>query len=369
MPGHTLVCCAFPFGYGPAAKLLHVARRLRGTGLRLIFLGRGIAHELVARSNLFADILQAGPDQRQAHDLIRSAVGVLSLMDRDYAPLALELGRPLYVADSLLWMRDQVPLPWRSARRCWAQHFPGVPERLAEVGSNATLVGPIVAAVEGQPERRGNRVVVNLGGCEAPPGLAGSESCYFDFVFRNLVESGLLAAQGRGTVLLAGANCIRYLRSRDPGCGLEMLSASHEETTARLSRAGLVLTAPGLTATLECFQVGVPTYFLPPQNYSQWWILKTLRARGLAPGSFHWEDLLPGSPITERMPEGVRGPLVRDAIRGLAGEDRAAQMLREGLTSALAGGGDKLALRQRAFFDALGPNGAERIAEDLAELC
>jgi hypothetical protein len=368
MPRRTLVCCAFPFGYGPAAKLLHIARRLQRSELRLVFLGTGIAHELVARSSCFDEVLPVAANKERAREVIRSATALLSLMDREYAPVAVELGRPLFVADSLLWMRDPVPPLFRRAQRYWVQNFVGVPERLAEAGPNAALVGPIVAPA-GAPGRQGTRVVVNLGGCEAPAGLAGGDPAYFDFVFRVLVDSGLLTAPRCGAVFLAGERCIRYLRERAPGCGLELVSASHEDSMSLMRTARWVITAPGLTACLECFQAGVPTLFLPPQNYSQWWVLKALRRQGLAPGSFHWEDLLPGCSVTERMPEAVRGPLVRDAIRDLTQDGRADQLLREGLASALAGSPHDLAVRQRAFFDSLGPDGTAQIVHDLSGLC
>jgi hypothetical protein len=377
MTSRTLICCAFPFGYGPAAKLLHVARGLRPLGLPLVFLGTGTAHELASRSTLFDEVVNSSPAEERTRHLVRSATGLLSLMDRDYAALAVEFGRPLFVADSLLWMRDQVPPVFCQARRYWAQEFVDVRPRLAEVGPNAVLVGPIVAPDDLAPrcehsapgtEKR-TRLVVNLGGSDAPPGLAAVDPSFFDFVCRGLVQDGVPAAERPGAIMLAGNRCIRYLRTRYPGCGLEMVSTAHDDALALLRTARWVLTSPGLTACLECFQLGVPTYFLPPQNYSQWWILKKLRAFGLAPGSFHWEDVLPNSAVAERMPEAQRGTPVREAIRGLTSDRRAERLFREGLHAALGGDPRDLARRQRAFFDSLGPNGTATIVDELGSLC
>ncbi len=367
MSRRTLICCAYPFGYGPAAKLLHIARHLRDSNLRLVFLGTGIAHELASRSNLFADVIEAAPDDERARTLLRSAAGLLSLMDRDYSALAAELGRPIFVADSLLWMRDRVPDVFQQAQRFWAQDFIGVRERLAEVGPNATPVGPIVTQIAPAPPQQRTRLVVNLGGGESPRGFTADDSVYFDFVLRGLLDSGLFM-NGANAVLMAGAKCIRYLRSRYPDNGLEMISAAHEAALELLRHARLVLTAPGLTATLECFQLGIPTFFLPPQNYSQWWILHKLRERGLAPASFHWQDLWPDCSVTERLAENVRGPLVRDAIAGIASDKRADRLFADRLAAVRSADFGDLANKQRAFFETLGTDGAAQIAADLRRM-
>lgn len=359
----TIICCAYPFGYGPAAKLLHIARVLKTKDVRLVFLGTGIAHELVARSRLFDEVVNTPPTDQRSSARIRDGAAVLSIMDRDYCTIAVEYGRPVFVVDSLLWMRDRVPPVFQQARRYWAQNFADDRGRLTEIGPNATVVGPILGpkAIQSQP---GTRVVINLGGGETPEGVIDAHSAYFDFVLQAL-QRALLLRHYRGVVLLGGERSIAYLRRRYPDCGLEMASASHDQMPTLLRSARWVATSPGLTTTLECFQAGVPTFFLPPQNYSQWWILKKLRERGLAPDSFHWEDLLPDYPVTERMAEAARGPLVREAIHRLAGDRRAQQRLETGLADALGNTAGALVARQRAFFDSLGPVATEKIVNEL----
>ena len=129
-----------------------------------------------------------------------------------------------------------------------------------------------------------------------------------------------------------------------------------------------MLTAPGLTTTLECFQLGVPTFFLPPENYSQWWSLHLLRAHELAPGSFHWQDRLRESPIVERMPEATRGPKLRAVVERVIGEASAHVAYVDHLDAIPSADRSALAARQRAFFESLGPDGTETIARELTEL-
>ena len=358
----TLACCAYNFGYGPAAKLLYVARRLAEAGKpRLIFIGSGISHELCSRSDLFDDVVRAEPGDEAADRVLRSSHALLSLMERDLSALALERGIHLYVADSLTWMRRHFPPTCFRARRYWAQRFVGVEERLGDIGPHARPVGPIVGAspkiVENHARGSGG-LVINLGGCESPQGGARDDPAYADFVLT------ALHALNTEATLLTGERCAEYLRPRVPR-GVTVRSAPHEEAQALLHSARRVLTAPGLTATYECFHAGVPTHFLPPENYSQWWILKHLRARGLADGAFHWEDLWPENPIVERMAEEKRTPLVAGAIRRIGADGRAVERFVSQTRAALAGEGEGLVRRQREFFDSLGPNGAQTIAEQI----
>jgi hypothetical protein len=365
----VIACCAYPFGYGPASKLIVLARALRDRGWEPVFLGAGIARELAARSDVFAQVVTAEPDEPETRGWLDAATALLSVMDRDFAAIASESGRPYFVVDSLLWMRDRVPDVFLSARRYWVQDFPGVRIRLAEIQPTPTVVGPIVPTMSRAEPGPNAGLVLNLGGMESPNGDVGGAIRYADFVVDGLLRSGLLARFAGRTAVLGGRGIVDHLTRRHGRPGLEFASLSHDEGLGRLAGAAVVLTAPGLTATLECFQLAVPTFFLPPQNYSQWWSLHVLRRSGLAPGSFHWQDRLAESPIVERMPEATRGPLLRGIIDRLVGDEAAQAAYVDCLGAASATDRPALAARQRAFFDSLGPNGVETIARELTELC
>ena len=365
----VIACCAYPFGYGPASKLIVLARALRARGWEPVFLGTGIARELAARSDVFAQVVTAEPGDPQTRSWLDAATALLSVMDRDFAAIACESGRPYFVVDSLFWMRDRVPDVFLSARRYWVQDFPGVRTRLAEIQPTPTVVGPIVPPMSRAKSGPNAGLVLNLGGMESPTGDVGGAICYADFVVDGLLRSGLLARFAGRTAVLGGRGIVDHLTRHHGRPGLEFVSLSHDEGLGRLAGAAVVLTAPGLTATLECFQLAVPTFFLPPQNYSQWWSLHVLRRSGLAPGSFHWQDRLAECPIVERMPEATRGPLLRGIIDRLVTDEAAQAAYVVCLGAALATDRPALATRQRAFFDSLGPGGVETIASELTELC
>jgi hypothetical protein len=355
-----------PFGYGPAAKLLVLATVLGGCGLRLVFTGRGIALELASRTrHLFDEIVPAGPDG-PPDAIARSAAGVLSVMDREIAQAAREAAVPLYVVDSLLWMRESIPPAFREASRYWAQDFVGLRDRLADYQPVPSVVGPIIDPLRRHETGR-DRLLINLGGCESPDGPGAGVGAYTAFIVAGLRASSLFRQFAGRTTLMAGARCVEALRATNGDGAIELVSVSHERALERLADASLVLTAPGLTMTLESFQAGAPTYFLPPQNYSQWCALRLLRAVGLAPHALHWEDLADVPRLGDRMPESERNPLVRAAIARFTVDDDARARFGRGLQEIARTNHNVLAEAQTRFLESLGPNGALTIADEIAD--
>ncbi len=350
-----------PFGYGPAAKLVTLAERLRNDW-RLVFAGRGTALELVSRSpDLFDEIVAAPANDPSIEDWGAQAWGVLSLMDREAGELATRLRKPLFVVDSLLWMRPATPRPLRTARVYWAQNFPGLAPEAYQ--PRPRLVGPVVA--DGAPRRKGDGsgLVVNLGGSAAPYDRQPLYEAYARFVLKAVVGAGLAARFGRVQVL-GGAAVIASLGEWERHPGLTLASLSHQEAARQMAAAEAVLTAPGLTAILECFQQGTPTWFLLPQNYSQWWILQTLRAKGAADDAFHWADRPGLAPLAERMRPGDYNPIVCEIIGRLTDDPESAAQLQSRLVRVGTSRRDRIAA-QTAFFNALGSNGVEAIAASL----
>jgi hypothetical protein len=357
-----------PLGYGPAAKLLTVARVLRGRGVRLVLIGHGTALELAARSEqLFDDVLHAQPGDGAREAAVRSADAVLSVMDRELAQAADGAAAPLYVIDSLLWMRDAILPAFRGARRYWAQNFLGLRQVQGDYEPAPAIIGPIVSPDPPRPGRARGELLINLGGCEALDAADANFRAYADFVVAGYLESSLARTfAGRATVM-AGTRCVETLAARYGARGVAFTSLPHDAALERLAGAALIFTSPGVTTLLESFQVGVPTYLLPPQSYSQWCTLRMLRAAGLAPHALHWEDLAGSPRLADRMPERERNPLVRAAIARFTADDAARSRLTGAFDAAGRAEHAAVAAVQSRFFASLGPNGALTIAEEIVD--
>jgi hypothetical protein len=351
-----------PFGYGPAAKLVSLARRLRGS-LRLVFVGEGSALELVSRSARdFEAVIGANPLAPESLRWLREADAVLSVMDRDAGAAAERAGRPLFVVDSLLWMRAEIPEALRGARAYFAQALPA-PEA-TPCGPPPTWVGPLVAPLA-QAAPRGGELVVNLGGSAAPDDRRALFAAYARLALRAVVDAGLLERFGRARVI-GGEPAIAALSGVADDPRIECRSLSPDDARSCTAGAAALLTAPGLTATLEAFCDRTPTWFLPPQNYSQWCTLRRLRALGLADGALHWEDDPAAPRLPERLPAAAHASAAGPIRRACEDPQSIARV-----AASLEGVGrerEERAARQVEFFRSLGPCGLDQIATTLRGL-
>ena len=212
-------------------------------------------------------------------------------------------------------------------------------------------------------------LVINLGGCETPAGPEPENFAYAEFILRGVLQSNTPQTTAGPITLLAGHHAIAHLRTTFPDCGsIALHTATHDYALDLLGTAARVLTSPGLTTTLECFQFAAPTYFLPPQNYSQWRILESLRAAGLATGSFAWSDAMGTAPDLATMPEKDRTPFVRNIIAQAGAIPATSQLFAASLRDWIASDSTALATRQRQFFESLGPNGVDTIAGELIRI-
>jgi hypothetical protein len=354
--------CAGPSGYGPAAKAVAIAERLRTRDIT--FVGTGVALEMAARSAAFSATIEARPGTRAASAALRAARRVVCVMDPYMARYALELGRPLSVADSLFWLWHRVPRSFLRARPYWVQRFADVERRRAAFSPRPVPVGPIVAE---RPKVTGARrgLVVNLGGSaphDRPYGLP-----YARFVVDAFLRSELHERFDGDVLLMAGEACVRELLGASSNGRLRVTSLRHGEARVAIASAELLLSCPGLTTTLEGFRWGTPVLFLPPQNYSQWVILERLRRERVAEASFHWGDVCPGHGVQARMPGRLAVRRVRRLVRAAACDPKVSELLRARLDAAASVEPAALARRQGRFVEGLGGDGAATIAGSLLD--
>ncbi len=361
-----IALCAAPFGYGPVAKALFVAQELVRRGIETWFVGYGIAAELARRTSLFTRHLECVPGDEAAVSAFRDCAAVVVVMEPEWAAMAKQSGRPFFVVDSLFWMWDEVPREFLDAELYFVQDFVGVRERAESLPFRPSVVGPIVGVRDDTARDRGG-IVLNFGGFENPFRSAADNAHYLDFVGSALLSPSFLSAAGRPVVCIGGEGCIRYLAERFDAPGVEMRSVSHEEADALTDRAGKIYTAPGLTTIMRAFSAGVPAFFLPPQNYSQWLILHRLRERQLAPHALHWVDCLGRDEVSERMPESESVPLVQKLIREVTSQPAAREEMAVQLALTLQVDRASLAEAQQHFARSLGSNGAETIVDALVQ--
>ncbi len=356
-----LVCAALPFGYGPCAKLLTIVRGLKGSA-ELVFVGRGAALELARREGTSFDRICEAPE---GSSVLEREVGrtsaVLSLMDREAAAVAVGLKRPLFVVDSLLWMRSAIPEAFRGAAGYFAQVFPGAQAQPWARG--VTWVGPILERDPALVPRQRRGLVLHLGGSAAPDDRGELYDAYAKLALRAVLAAGLLERFASLT-LLGGQRALAATEEVTSDVRIRRLCATPLQARDEIARAAAVVTSPGLTAVLECFASRTPTWFLPPQNASQWILLAAFRQHGLGATALHFEDLGGRVRVGPHLEEAVSDARVPLAISEALGDPSTLAALTQCLELVHAQAHEQVATQDR-FLAMLGPPGTDAVVAAL----
>ncbi len=369
-----LLCDAVPFGFGPASKLVAILERLEGHPIRIVSLAAGTSADLLTEvgvETVAVDVEDAQALKGQ-RSLFERADLFLNVMNPTSLAYAQSYGCPTVSVDSLFWMWAEVDEGSRRSDAYFVQNFPGVSQRLTELAGeidNGVLTGPII-----QRARRRNRgsdydgtqVLVHLGGLESAFVRFGQNLRYPFLIARALERA--LDNHPYDRVLVAGNARLQTALADCQIPRLEVALLPRTSFLEELARSEFVITSPGLTTTYECFAHGVPVFFLPPQNFSQVHILRTLRSLRVAPLSVSWSDFELGIDVPPRIDEteGVRRVL---ALIERADDDaKVVNVLSNGISAALELETSAMVERQRAFIGELGGDGAETVATQVLEM-
>ena len=358
-----------------------VARKLAGRARRVFFdaIGTGTLggsehfEAVVAHEASFAD-----PGPEASEELARASC-VVSVMNIPITWHAHDRGIPAVLIDGLGWMwREPVggahrggvhaKAPAPSLARYFVERFVGVDEKMAswvDVLPPYEVVGPFIDVGDAS-WTPGGPLLVNVGGMDSWLMPEQARRDYVSMVARavlKMTEDGATPVQFAG-----GQRAMELVREEVAAAGREDCSAEpleHDAFVEALRGCLGFVTAAGMRALLEAFAVGVPVAFLPPQNVSQELVLHLLEDLSLAPGDASWRTVV-GIPDVSGMsgPEGCA--IVNGAVSATACDTGAVVILAERLARDLADMG--VVPWRQEFVRSLGPNGAERVSEFVAEV-
>lgn len=274
--------CAFvstSFGFGPVSKAVSIASemKIQAPDLETHYFGSGIGYDYAQKSKTFDALIDVDVDRHETLvDLLpqlASYSAVISVLNLEILPLWRRDLPPLYFVDSLAWMWPSLPHGIENVATYFVQDYLVPPERIREwaVACPLVLVGPIESVgntrLELLPGKR-NRLLVNFSGCAnpfAPPRL------YENYAL--VLASSILLEAGQSfedIVFCCNEKLADYLRrTLGETPSVQFGHYAHEEFLRLLVSSALVLSAPGITSTLEALASQTPLGFLLPQNDSQ----------------------------------------------------------------------------------------------------
>lgn len=282
---NALAFISTSFGFGPVSKAVSIAGELKAESPRreLHYFGEGIAHDYAHKSGVFDRVFRVDVDR---HDSLSKLVptlasyrAVVSVMNFELLPLWPRTP-PLYLVDSLAWMWPGPPPGIENVRTYFVQDYLLTKARADEWRERVPLVviAPVETASElskTKPWTRRNQLLVNFSGAANPFAPRGLYEMY-GLVLGTAILS---AAQSRyeKIVICCNESLAAYLRARLDAASVSIGHFPHEEFVELLLTSRMLLSAPGITTTLEATATDTPVKFLLPQNDSQALLGETYR--------------------------------------------------------------------------------------------
>ena len=274
--------CAFiatGFGFGPISKAISIAQELKAQAphLEAHYFGGGIDYDYARKSGAFDKLCKADVDQPAVLNSLlpqlASYQAVFSVLNLELLPLWSSRTTPLYFVDSLAWMWPSAPAGLENVAAYFVQDYFMPLERLRqwEIIAPVVLVPPIETASHAKLERvltKSNQLLVNFSGCAnpfAPPELYEKYTSLLASAILEQVETRF-----ERVIFCCNERLTAYLRQQLSERYIAHIGHfTHEEFLHLLNSSSRVLSAPGITTTLEALALQVPVRFLLPQNDSQ----------------------------------------------------------------------------------------------------
>ena len=275
--------CAFvasSFGFGPVSKAVTIAKEIKSRfpKIEISFFGNGIARQFAEQSKVFDFLIEADVDesdklikfvpQLQKFEFVFSVINLplLQLWQKSFGKL--------FFVDSLAWMWKQPPAGIENAEIYFMQDYLVSPERIQKWKKTCqiNLVPPIGILPSDESSKtliksRTNRLLVNFSGCSnhfVHPQI-------YDTYTKTLLKLILEEAADNFELIEVCVNqqMAKKLKKIFTGEFLSISQLPHKTFLDKLADSRFLLTAPGITTTLESIAVNTPLGFLLPQNDSQ----------------------------------------------------------------------------------------------------
>jgi acyl carrier protein len=361
------------FGFGPVAKLVAVARALRRAcptvPLRLLASGHALAFGTM--SEVFDECLEVDLDSapERAVGATDGAAAIVDSLNFDVIPHLTGVGQRLFVVDSLAWLWPRLPGGVQEVAAYAVQGYllDSRPKRAEELPSNSLrlrpLLDPEIERLAGSRDR--DLALVSLGGCCNPFVPPGDLLSYAMETVRSALA--VLRPRFRRIAIYTNGQLAASIRKEVGDEEVTVRQSSHRGFLQSLARCGLLLTTPGITATLECIALGTPLKFLPPNNYSQYRILEIYHRRGVLSADVRFSALSCGVEVQADAAEEEAVRRIGEALAAIRPGELVGELtarLEESLAGAWTAELDRLRLEAYATG-----NGSLDLAEHVAVAC
>lgn len=365
---------ANPFCYGSVAAALSVAEHIKEANKILLAVNSSLE---LANDNFDKVIVcdvKSTDNVRRCLSEIEKVDLYVSFSNNTNIALVKELGIPMVFVDILFWLKREIPDVLKYANHYCIEDFPGVKEQVQKFGSsinNFSVVGPLISPVRKWVPVKG-KLLVNYGGSESPYIKPGTNTDY-PLHMTGLILKQLSIQKGRFSevIIATGERAVKTIHSAIPilPAYVSVQTLEHDSFLQHLASSELFITAPGLNAPLEAFYSGVPTFYLPPQNFTQVFQMDIYRQYGLC-GEYNINitDYSPSNSVNKFGMEQEETAKVLTLLKKLFASDIFNEEIEKCLSSYFSDVRNSdflhaLLLKQEQFINKLGPTGSEKVAQ------
>jgi hypothetical protein len=371
-----------PKCFGATSAMLHIIKHLEGN--EILVLAGGSAAQLTVRS----DLTTLSCDVKDPNAVAATLDGLekpflyVSISNLTNIPTLIARRQPLVHVDILFWLSGKVNSAMTHANAYIIENFPGVADRIRSFGPVIRaphLVGPLVNKHTREPSERNGRppIVVNLGGSESPFLQPGSNTDYPAQMVIAILEWADRSSLPHDQQILIGTGerAVRSIRDSielPNNVALDTYPLKH--FNALIADCSFLITAPGLNAPFEAFRHHKPVVFLPPQNFTQVFQLRSFQEHGIQQRSMiDLESLLDLPPIALGLGELAGTAVVLERLQRLVDSHEARERMASDLERQIALVHDperreRLLMAQDRFMERLGDDGPKHAARIIKEI-
>lgn len=275
-----VVINATPFCFGPISTSLAIAEILREQKLSLVWLATGTALELLKTGNYIDEIVHFDigkeKDRLTYEQVVREADAVIVNTDPEFAEWATKLNKKVIYIDILYWMWDRLPDTVSQCAYYIYEDFVQTKEQQERLGvpKNGIRVGPLIRSTlnsnfSKKPQLT-RSLLVSFGGLYRTDNESKKFLASYKQMVTQVVLDCLEQVDAFSTVYIAGGGISKKRFVLQNKLQVQMGCLPKEVYDDILSNATAAILCPGLTGFYEAAFLNIPTFFLPPHNYSQY---------------------------------------------------------------------------------------------------
>lgn len=277
---------AEPFCFGPISTTLNIVRELKKSvnkkDYKCILLGKLTTLQLSKTTDLFDEVIDCNTtdpqDFRKHRELVKNAS--LFVCNTNFKSLKfisdLGIDVPSIFIDTLFWMWEKIEIDYKKLSGYYIQDFIGIDrqmDRLQLSPDDFTVTGPIINSNLSRETKKKNEILINFGGIENIYNKGGYFIKQLTELIMEVVSEGSLYSDFTISIC-GGGDEINKLRKTIGNKNIFIGTLPPDDFINKLSECRYFLTLPGLTSFYESVYYKAYTYFLLPQNYSQYLQLK-----------------------------------------------------------------------------------------------